>query len=279
MIVVPDKVKVAPFMNKRNANAARIEQTENELKELETAPEPVEPEPENKEEATFKKRYGDLRRHSQQKEAEFQKQLDELRSQLEAATRKEIKLPKSEEEVDEWARNYPDVAAIVETIAIKKAREMTAELNSRIKKVDEMEATTKAEKVKAELKRLHPDIDELKDSDEFHDWMETQPLKIQNAVYENDDDAESAAAVIDLFKLKTGYGSKKPAASNNNNNDAARAVNTRTNRSQPSVIDKDVIRESDVKRMSDKEYEANEEKIMAAMRSGKFVYDLSGNAR
>ena len=128
------------------------------------------------------------------------------------------------------------------------------------------------------MKRLHPDIDELKDSDDFHDWMETQPLKIQNAVYENDDDAESAAAVIDLFKLKTGYGSKKPVT-NNSNNDAARAVNTRTSRTQPNVTDKDVIRESDVKRMSDKEYEANEEKIMNAMRSGKFVYDVSGNAR
>lgn len=277
MIAEPNKVKVAPFMSKRNANDARIEEAEQELKALETPAEPTEPEPENKEEATFKKRYGDLRRHSQQKEAEFQKQLDDLRSQLEAATRKEIKLPKSEEEVDEWARNYPDVAAIVETIAIKKAKEMTDSLSTRMKKVDEMEATTKAERTRAELMRLHPDIDDLKDSDEFHDWMEKQPLKIQNAVYENDDDAESAAAVIDLFKLKTGYGSKKPATSNNN--DAARAVNTRTNRSQPSVTDKDVIRESDVKRMSDREYEANEEKIMTAMRSGKFVYDLSGNAR
>lgn len=277
MIAEPNKVKVAPFMSKRNANDARIEEAEQELKALETPAEPTEPEPENKEEATFKKRYGDLRRHSQQKEAEFQKQLDDLRSQLEAATRKEIKLPKSEEEVDEWARNYPDVAAIVETIAIKKAKEMTDSLSTRMKKVDEMEATTKAERTRAELMRLHPDIDDLKDSDEFHDWMEKQPLKIQNAVYENDDDAESAAAVIDLFKLKTGYGSKKPATSNNN--DAARAVNTRTNRSQPSVTDKDVIRESDVKRMSDREYEANEEKIMTAMRSGKFVYDVSGNAR
>ena len=277
MIAATEQVKVAPFMKKRDANTARIEEAEAELKALETPSEPVEAEPANKEEATFKKRYGDLRRHSQQKEAEFQKQLDDLRGQLEAATRKEIKLPKSEAEVDEWARNYPDVAAIVETIAMKKAKEMTDSLNTRMKKVDEMEATTKAERTKAELMRLHPDFETLKDSDDFHDWMESQPLKIQNAVYENDDDAESAAAVIDLFKLKTGYGSKKPAA--NNNDDAARAVNTRTSRTQPTTTDRDVILESDVKRMSDREYEANEEKIMNAMRSGKFVYDVSGNAR
>ena len=36
-------------------------------------------EPKNAEEKTFKKRYGDLRRHSQEKEREFQKQLDDLK--------------------------------------------------------------------------------------------------------------------------------------------------------------------------------------------------------
>ena len=77
-------------------------------------------EPKNAEERTFKKRYGDLSRHSQEKEREFQKQLDELKGQLEKATKKEIKLPKSEEEIEEWAKEYPDVAAIVETIATKK---------------------------------------------------------------------------------------------------------------------------------------------------------------
>lgn len=278
MIAVPDQVKVAPFMKKRDTNAQRIEETEAELKALETPAEPTEAEPENKEEATFKKRYGDLRRHSQQKETQLQKQIDELRQQLETVTKQEIKLPKSDEEVDEWVRNYPDVAAIVETIAIKKAREMTETLNVRMKKVDEMEASTKVERTRAELMRLHPDIDDLKDSDEFHDWMEKQPLKIQNAVYENDDDAESAAAVIDLFKLKTGYGAKKKPAADNGK-DAAKAVNARSGRSQPAITDSDVIRESDVKRMSDREYEANEDKIMTAMRSGKFVYDISGNAR
>jgi hypothetical protein len=31
--------------------------------------------------------------------------------------------------------------------------------------------------------------------------------------------------------------------------------------------------------MSMQEYEANQENIVKAMRSGKFVYDISGNAR
>ena len=34
-----------------------------------------------------------------------------------------MKLPKSDEDIEQWAADYPDVAAIVETIAMKKARE------------------------------------------------------------------------------------------------------------------------------------------------------------
>ena len=82
------------------------------------------------EEKNFKKRYGDLRRHSQQQQVTLQKQIDELRSQLQSSTEKQIKLPKSEEELNEWARAYPDVAKIVETIAIKKAKELTEILPS-----------------------------------------------------------------------------------------------------------------------------------------------------
>ena len=34
-------------------------------------------------------------------------------------------MPKTEEEIETWAKEYPDVAGIVETIAIKKAKEQS----------------------------------------------------------------------------------------------------------------------------------------------------------
>ena len=40
-----------------------------------------------------------------------------------------------------------------------------------------------------------------------------------------------------------------------------------------------MIKESDVNKMSAQEYEKNADMIMEAIRSGKFIYDLSGNAR
>ena len=39
------------------------------------------------------------------------------------------------------------------------------------------------------------------------------------------------------------------------------------------------FKESDIARMSAQEYEKQEEAITKAIQSGKFIYDLSGNAR
>src|SRR6056300_679925 len=93
-----EQVKVASGFAKRNANKKRIEDEEAELEALlkgnqgeEETEESIDdgPEPTSAEEKTFKKRYGDLRRHAQKTEADLQKQIDELRTQLEASTKKE----------------------------------------------------------------------------------------------------------------------------------------------------------------------------------------------
>ena len=172
--VKPEK-KVA-FANRKYTNEEKRKKEEEELEQLmkEQRGEVEEPEeePASSEEKTFKKRYGDLRRHMQEKEKEFQKQLEELKGQLDSATRKEMKLPKSDEDLEAWARDYPDVAAIIETIAAKKAQEQTKTLEDRFKAVDEMQVNAQREKAEAELMRLHPDFDEIRDSDDFHEWAD-----------------------------------------------------------------------------------------------------------
>jgi len=244
--------------------------------EQEEEMEPQEAEPVNAEEKTFKKRYGDLRRHSQEKEKELQTQIDELRKQLDAASRKEIKLPKSDEDLEEWATEYPDVAAIVETIAIKKAREQSASLEERMKAIDEMQSSAKKEKAEVELMRLHPDFDEIRDSDDFHEWAEDQPKWVQDALYENDNDARSAARAIDLYKADRGITKTKAS----NGKDAAKSVDTRNSRSKPQEDEASTyLRESQVQKMSPQEYEAKSDEIMEAIRTGKFIYDMSGSAR
>jgi hypothetical protein len=284
-MVMEQKTVVVPF-GKRNANRERIEREEAELKQLseenvngKSSSEENGEDDSNlsAEEKSFKKRYGDLRRHSQQQALALQKQIDELKQQLTQSTEKQIKLPTSEDELANWARTYPDVAKIVETIAIKKAKEQTAALDERFKALDERDKLTAREKAELELLKLHPDFDTIRDTDDFHNWADEQPAWVQQALYENDTDARSAARAIDLYKVDRNIGKTKPKKETSG---AAESVNARGSRSTPVSQDNDgVIYESQVNKMSSLQYEKNLEAIQKAMQTGKFVYDMSGNAR
>lgn len=273
--------KVA-FANRKYSNEDKRKIEEEELEKLiaeqgnEVVEEEQEAAPANAEEKSFKKRYGDLRRHMQDKEKDWDDKFKKLQTQLELSTKQEIKLPKSDEDIDAWASQYPDVAAIVETIAIKKAREQSAGLEDRVKEIDEMRANASREKAEAELLTAHPDFGEIRDSDEFHNWADEQPKWVQDALYENDNDSRSAARAIDLYKSDMGIKTKKSASPK----DAARSVNSRNNRSAPDTTDTaGSFKESQVNKMSPQQYEKASDAIMESIRTGKFIYDMSGNAR
>ena len=293
-----EQVKVAGFVDPRprkNKNAERIKKDEEELQELlkakeqgdnpaeevkeASAPEKGEEatkEDENlsKEELSFKKRYGDLRRHMASKDKETEERIKALEDQLSKATRNELVLPKSDDEIAAWTKKYPDVAGIVETIADKKARERSTDLDKRMKDIEKMRVDAVKEKAEAELMKLHPDFIDIREDDKFHDWADEQPKWVQDALYENVDDAKSVARVIDLYKIDAGVKTKK-----SDGKSAASAVNTRSKTTPTSDDSNNNWRESQIEKMSDKEYAKNQESIMEAMRTGKFVYDLSGAAR
>ena len=279
--VKPEK-KVA-FTNRKYTNEERQKKDEEELAQLveenKTKPEEVEVEDDKNlsaEEKTFKKRYGDLRRHLQNKEKEFGDQLAEIKKQLDEATRKEIQLPKSDEDIDAWANKYPDVAAIVETIAIKKAREQSEHLEARVREINEMQSNVSREKAEAQLLAIHPDFLDIKETDEFHAWADEQPKWVQDALYENETDAKAAARAIDLYKVDKGISGVKK----NTTEDAAKSVTTKASKGNPPTeTTKGMFTESEVNNMSAQEYEKNADAIMEAIRSGKFIYDMSGNAR
>ena len=130
-----EKPKIAGFVDSKfkNANERRIAEAEAELEEISASEENAEveeekteaverksKEPETGEERTYKKRYDDIRK-LQSNTAE---ELKVLKAQLENAKEQGlVKPPKSDEDIQAWADKYPDVAAIVETIAEKKAQE------------------------------------------------------------------------------------------------------------------------------------------------------------
>jgi hypothetical protein len=276
--VEPSKVA---FVSRPYSKDEKLKKDEEELEQLleeqkqDASTEEVEEEPTTAEEKTFKKRYSDLRRHQQKQTEELKTEINALKSQLEQSTKKQIKLPKSDEDIDTWAKEYPDVAAIVETIAMKKAAEQSASLEQRVKALDDMQQDVSKQRAETELLQMHPDFDEIRNDDDFHTWAEEQPKWIQDALYENDNDARSAARAIDLYKADRNLTTKKTS-----NKDAAKSVSTKGKRNKPVENESSsFLRESDVQRMTAKEYENKSDEIMEAIRQNKFVYDVSGSAR
>ena len=209
----------------------------------------------------------------QDKEQEWKLKFEKLESQLNAASKNELVLPKSEQDIEAWAKKYPDVAGIVEAIADKKANERAAHLDGRLKEIEELRTTAKREKAEAELAALHPDFNDIRKDDAFHNWAEAQPKWVQDALYENVEDAKSVARVIDLYKVDNGITTKK--ASSSSDKGAAASVTTKRTTSPNHEESSNYLRESQVAKMSMKEYEKRAEEIFEAQRKGKFIYDMS----
>ena len=287
-VVEPVK-KVAGFAGDKYNTRKTIEDEEKELEELKQEQSVEEKkaqkeaedniEPDNPEEKTFKKRYGDLRRHSQKQKQEYDEKLSTLESQLSEVTKAQIQLPKTEEEIEVWSKEYPDVSAIIETIAMKKAKEQSEDLETKMEEINKLQALAKKEKAEAELFSIHPDFEDIRSTDDFHQWAEEQPKWVQEALYENETDARSAARAIDLYKVDKDITVSKPSKASKNKS-AAEQVNTRNKRSAPDNNRNNLQwKESIVDKMSADEYEQNSDKIMESIRAGKFVYDISGEAR
>jgi len=225
------------------------------------------------EEKNFKKRYGDLRRHHQKKEEEFNAKIEALEAQLNKAAKQELVLPKTDEELEAWSKEYPDVAAIIESIADKKSKNAAKDLEERMAELEEMRFDAQRNKAEAELVKIHPDFIEIRQDDTFHDWAKEQPKWVQDALYENMDDAKSVARVIDLYKVDKGITNKKKPKPEEKA--AASSVKTKSAATPEPDETSKYIRESEVAAMSIKEYEKRAEEIMEAQRSGNFIYDIT----
>ncbi len=281
---VKQDIKTAPMKYKNNRQ--ETEQAELQRLEAERAGILDEQEAEEKdkaetdglapEEKTFKKRYGDLRRHAQQKEENMREKIRQLETQLSTAAREAFQIAKTDEELSEWSKKYPDVAKMVETIATKKAQELDSSIEQRLAAIAEREVEANRKTAEAELMQYHPDFDDIRNSQDFHDWVEIQPSWVQKALYENENDARAASRAIDLYKVDMNINEKKEKAPTSNK-DAAKSVTSRVTSAVAETKEKqsNQWREPQVAKMKGAEFSKHEHEIAEAVRTGNFIYDIS----
>lgn len=221
------------------------------------------------EERTWKKRHGDLRRHTQ-------KQIDELKTEIGRLKEKpsvDALPPASVEEVKAWAEKNPKAAAIIRELASTGAREEVSskEFTERLEKLEELKEENARREEEAKIAKVHPDLADLQNSDDFHDWAEAQVPTVKNMVY--DGTSEEVIWAITQYKLARGIKTKE----------IEREAGKGVKRSSKTDVDVGqrgkTFSESQVSVMPLHEYERLQDDIEEAQRAGRFVYDMTGAAR
>jgi hypothetical protein len=217
----------------------------------------------------YKKRYDDLKKHYDTKLNEFKSREQEL---IEEATknRQNYKAPKSEEELEEFKNNYPDVYEVVETVAHMQSETKAKVLEERLSKLQERELEISQQEAVKRLREKHPDFEDIKNSEDFHNWAKEQPQSIQDWVYSNANDADLATRALDLFKNDLGIGvPEKKKSSSKKTKSAADMVSTKTTNIEPQQ--QKIWSEKEISAMSMDEFDKHEAEISEAMQQGRIV--------
>jgi len=224
--------------------------------------------PENAEDRVFKKRYDDLKRHYDSTLGKHKDEVRTLRTQLEQSSKQFIP-PKSKDELESWRKEYPDVYEMVETIAMTKADNRTKEMETKYQNLQVQQEEIAKEKAEVELLKMHPDFNELRAKDDFHEWAAKQDPVIQDWLYENTSNASLAARALDLYKMDKGLGKYSKKETQDVKKEAARAISKTKKAEAPDAPTKKVWSNAEIAKMNVREYAKYEEEIDKAVREGR----------
>lgn len=186
--------------------------------------------PQKQKGTNYKKRYDDLKRHYDERISEFKQKEQELLAQAQSS-QPAYQPPKSEEELEQFRDQYPDLYETVESVAHLRSQKEVQALQQKMKVIEEREAMISRREAETKLRDRHPDFEDIRGDEEFHDWAKEQPEQIQGWIYENPDNVNLASRAIDIYKMERGINVNAPKTQSGrktSRNDAASLVSTKT---------------------------------------------------
>jgi len=177
--------------------------------------------------------------------------------------------PKSEEELESFKQEYPDLYNTVETVAHMQSQRQVADLESQLQSMRQRESEVMRREAETTLKQNHPDFDEIRGDEQFHEWAKEQPEQIQDWIYNNPDNVALASKAIDLYKMETGVTQKQQPKQRQQRGNAADMVSTKTtsvDAKQPKIWT-----EREIAAMSLDKFDKHEAEIREAMIEGRVV--------
>jgi uncharacterized protein YutD len=227
----------------------------------------VETNPYNK--VDYKKRYDDLKRYYDRKLGEWNSKENDLKTQL-RENRPKYTPPKSKEELDSFKKEYPDIYGVVETVSHLQSENQMQTLQEEVDSLKKQNSALAQREAQLELARIHPDYNNIKESDDFHNWADSQPMEIKSWIYENNSDGKLAARAVDLYKKDRGLGlDKKTETRPVQKNEGADLLVKTNEQVQIPQTNESVYSRDDIAKMSDEEFMQYEKDIVKAQREGR----------
>ena len=220
----------------------------------------------------YKKRYDDLKTHYDSRLDEFKAREQELLDEA-VKNRPDYRAPKSAEELEQFKNEYPDVMAVVETVAHLESESKTKVLEERLSALQTRENELVRKDAEKSLQEKHPDFDNIRNSDDFHEWAELQPEAIKDWIFNNPDDATLASRALDLFKKDIGLEVPQVRQTRSNSKQtqqsAADMISTKTTSVNPKQ--QRVWSEREISALSMAEFDKYESEISDAMQEGRII--------
>ena len=250
----------------RNLMDKEVETTATEESKEELDEEkPKEDRPVGVEDAVFKKRYDDLKRHYDETISKHKDEVLKLKKEKELVASKPIF--KSKEELEEWRKDYPDMYDSVMQLTTEATIKAKQDMEEELLQIKKQQSSLARDRAEVELAKKHPDFKEIRESSDFHDWASVQDSTVQSWLYDNSDNPKSAARAIDLYKYDRGLSDKK--VKYDAKKEAAKTV-SKTKVSETPTEKKQWTWEA-IKKMKPETYAKFEEDIDKAHREGRIV--------
>jgi hypothetical protein len=216
----------------------------------------------------FKKRYDDLKKHYDQKLSDWRQEKEDLLVSSKQTKKENIKLPKSQEDLAKFKEEYPDIFGIVETVAHMQADSRVSDIEEHLEILRDRERDLERGNAQKELLAAHPDFVDIKEDQDFIDWLEEQPESISNGVTQNATDVKWAARTLDLYKADKGI---KTKSKKSNSGSAAKQVRTSSGTREIAGTqgDKRIWTSDEISRLRPEQFAKVEKELEQANREGR----------
>lgn len=261
-----------PYRNPRHeAEAAALEEHDKSIRESQAQGQ-GDTENEVQPEHNWEKRYKDLQSYTAKKINSLESENKDLRQQ----GVQKITVPKTQEELEAFKGQNPEVYAVIQSMASNLFQEHIKQYDQKLADMQGQLNTTAQEKAKLKLKEAHPDYEQILQSDQFHDWAATQTTEVQDWIYKNPDNADLAIQALSLFKYNSGWGNNQNSQEKPKQTGGDEMISTRQAPIEPGATDRNhpayMWKESEIAKMRPEEFGKWEQHISLAQREGRILF-------